>query len=157
MKFKEINRQRYLSNTPLLKWIKVLAYSSTFLAGAYSVYFHIYKAEEYLESFSKYTKNLALDSQIKQQDKLNKPLQKQAYKNYLQEKRLYQEQLKEQTKHRLERIRQDSLALPEEAVAKKNTTTEKIAVKPVTQTSPKSWRSYLTFGYWPDSNKIKQE
>ena len=39
MKFKEINRQRYLSNTPLLKWIKLFAYSSTFLAGAYSIYF----------------------------------------------------------------------------------------------------------------------
>lgn len=152
MKFKEINRQRYLSNTPLLKWIKLFAYSSTVLAGAYSVYFHYYKAEEYLESFSKYTKDLALDSQIKHQDKLNKPLQKQAYKNYLQEQRLYQDQLNEETRLRLERIRQASLALPEQIAQTKTSST---TVEPSTPVKPlkKSWRSYLTFGYWPDSKK----
>lgn len=51
MKFKEINRQRYLSNTPLLKWIKLLAYSSTFLAGAYSVYFQYVAVLFYFHSF----------------------------------------------------------------------------------------------------------
>ena len=39
MKFKEINRDRYLSNTPVKKWSTAIALSITSLSVAYAAYF----------------------------------------------------------------------------------------------------------------------
>ena len=80
-------------------------------------------------------------------------VQKQAYKNYLQEKRLYQEQLNEETRIRLERIKQASLALPE------------VVKTPVNSSGPASptakpsgtWLNYLTFGVLSSSAANKRD
>lgn len=147
MKLKEINRNRYLTNTPLLKWIKIIAYSTTTLAGVYSIYFYHYKAEEYFEKFNKFTQDLDKNQKRKQVERINKPVEVTAYRNYLKEKKVYQEQLKEETKIRLEKIRQASLAVPEV----ESTT----PIKQVEQTAGQTKTSrtntliyYLTLGYW---------
>jgi len=144
MKFKEINRQRYLSNTPAKKWITVAAVTTTVLSAAYTVYFYQYKADEYVEKLNNYSKNFGNDFVIKQQDKLNKPLQKTAYRNYLKEKKAYEAQLNKETQLRLERIKAASLGIP----------VEKTKAEIPQETKPVySKRSivlnYLTLGYWP--------
>lgn len=151
MKFQEINRQRYLSKTPLLTWIKVIAYSSAALSGAYSVYFYFYKAEEVLEKFNKLTKDSETDRKIKSEEKLNRPLQRTAYKNYLKEKKLYQAQLNEETKQRLEKIKNASLEIPS-AVTPTTTTpvepSEQIKTETAKASKTNRLLGYLTFGYW---------
>lgn len=151
MKFKVIDRQRYLANTPALKWIRTIAYSTVALSSAYSVYFYYYKGESFNNAFNEYTKDFNTEIALKRSKVQNKPLEKNAYRNYLKEKKYYEAQLLEETKIRLERIKNQSLDLPE-TPAKPET---QAATTPVAKEVPKkkSWLSYLSFGLLGSSKK----
>lgn len=148
MKLKEIDRKRYLSNTPILKWIKIIAYASTIGVGFYTVYYYNYKSQEFKNSVSKYTYKFSSDIRIKTEDKANKPLQRTAYTNYLKEKKAYEAQLSAETKIRLEKIKQASLESPTKS--KEESYIEKTDLK--NNLSKRSYLNYLTFGYWSSSN-----
>lgn len=151
MKFNNINRNRYLTKTPILTWIKVFAYSATALTGVYSTYLFYYKGDEYLAKYTDISKEYSFELKKKSEESKNKPLQRTAYNNYLREKKLYEIQLNEETQKRLEQIKLSSLESPI-IIKKTNIETEKTIEKIVPTKNSKSWLNYITFGYLEKKN-----
>jgi len=148
MKLNNINRNRYLTKTPILTWIKVIAYSATAFSGVYTAYLFYFKGDELLKKYADYFKEYNFELKKKSEDAINKPYQRTAYANYLREKKNYEIQLNEETQKRLEQIKQASLESPV-IINKKSTDSlsEESTKKSATPLKSKSWLNFLTFGY----------
>ncbi|CAF0958021.1 unnamed protein product [Brachionus calyciflorus] len=105
MKLKQINKNRLINNTATNFWIKT---SSVVLVGAsvgFGFYFYFYQADRYLGGFIEFSQKYFERLERKQIETQNRPLQQNAYQRYLEEKKIYNQQLEEETRRRLERIR----------------------------------------------------
>lgn len=154
MKIRVIDRKRHLTNTPILFWIRTLSYSIAGVATVYSFYFYYYKAEDYAKEFSKYTSDYFTELERKKIAKRDQPLQSNAYKEYLKEKKLYENQLEEETRVRLEKIKQRELEAIKPTISAPQTQpqqtqsqqpTDSIEIK---KSKKQILLNYLTFGLW---------